>query len=184
MPVSQTEAAAALQDIARTERRSFSAYGYKSAAPHLILWGLVWVAGYGGNYLFPHQPNWVWLVALAVGAVASTLIGMRSKPAGSQKFSWRILFTWLASLAAIGSILAIFYPFNGLQMGSLFPLSIGWAYVILGIWMGRRFSVAGLAIVALTLFGFFRLPPEFFLLWMAFLGGATLIGTGLWLRSA
>lgn len=183
MPMTQQEAAAALHDIARTERRSFSAYGYKSAAPHLILWGLVWFAGYGGTYLFPPYTNWIWAGLVIAGALTSTIVGMRAKPQGEAKFSWRIFFTWLSALAAISSILSIFYPFNGLQVGSLFPLFIGWAYVVLGIWMGGRFSVTGLAIVALTLFGFFYLTPETFLLWMAFLGGAILIGTSLWLRS-
>lgn len=183
MPLSRSEAADALRDIARTERRSFSAYGYKSGAPHLILWGIVWVLGYGGIYFFPKQGGWIWLALSLIGALASTLTGMYSKPRGEVKFSWRIFFTWLSALAAIASVLSIFYPFNGMQVGSLFPLVIGWSYVVIGIWMGWRFALAGLAIVALTLFGFFHLPPEDFLLWMAFLGGATLIGTGLWLRS-
>jgi len=183
MPVSPQEAVAALQDIAKTERRSFSAYGYKAAAPHLMLWGVIWFLGYGGTYLLPPDSNWIWFGLLVIGAASSALIGMRMKPRGAAKFSWRIFFTWLSALAAISSVLSIFYPFNGLQVGSLFPLFIGWAYVILGIWMGGRFAVAGLAIVALTLFGFFYLPPATFLLWMALLGGAILAGTGLWLRS-
>jgi hypothetical protein len=184
MSLSHQEAASALQDIAKTERRSFSAYGYKAAAPHLILWGVVWFGGYIGTYLFPAQSDWVWPAFSLIGAAISTLTGMYSKPRGSVKFSWRIFFTWLAALGAIASVLAIFSPFNGMQIGSLFPLVIGWSYAIMGIWMGWRFIVAGLAIVALTLFSFFRLPPEQFLLCMAFLGGVILIGTGLWLRRA
>lgn len=183
MPLSKSEAADALRDIAQTERRSSSAYGYKSAAPHLILWGAVWVLGYGGTYLFPQWGGWLWPVVALGGALASTLIGMYSKPSGAARFSWRIFFTWVSALAAISSMVSIFAPVDGMQIGSLFPLVIGWSYVIIGIWMGWRFALAGLAIVALTLFGFFHLPPQEFLLWMAFLGGAILIGTGLWLRS-
>lgn len=184
MPLTREQAVNTLRDIERAERRSFSAYGYKSAAPHLILWGVIWFAGYGGTYLFPPYANLIWFGLAAIGAVASMIAGMRSKPRGAVKFSWRIFFTWLAALATIGSVLAIFYPFKGLQVGSLFPLFIGWAYVILGIWMGGRFAIAGLAIVALTLCGFFYLPQQMFLLWMTFLGSAILVGTGLWLRSA
>lgn len=184
MALSRTEAADALREIDHAERRSFSAYGYKSAAPHLILWGLVWLVGYGGTYLFPPYSNWVWLSVVAVGVIISTLMGMAAKPKGSQKFSWRIFFTWFAALSFIISVLAIFYPFTGKQIGSLFPLVIGWAYVILGVWMGGRFAIAGLLIVALTLFSYFQLPPAPFVLAMAFLGSAILIGTGLWLRRA
>jgi hypothetical protein len=184
MPVSPAEAADALRDISQTERRSFSAYGYKSAAPQLILWGALWFLGYSGTYLFPPVTNWIWLGVVVVGSTTSTILGIRSKPRGQAKFSWRIFFTWLAALALISSVLSIFSPFNGKQIGTLFPLFIGWAYVILGIWMGWRFALAGLVIVALALFGYFQLAPDFFLLWMAFLGGGVLISTGLWLRRA
>jgi hypothetical protein len=183
MPLTRDEATSTLRDIAKAERRSFSAFGYKSGAPHLILWGLVWVLGYGGTYLYPAEANPIWLTLAGAGAVASTVIGMRSKPKTKQKFSWRIFFTWLAAMGALSSIASIFAPVNGMQVGSLFPLAIGWAYVIMGIWLGGRFAIAGLVVVALTLFGFFHLDPQQFLLWMAFLGGATLIGTGLWLRT-
>jgi hypothetical protein len=184
MPLSREQAQDALRDITRTERRSFSAYGYKSAAPQLILWGVMWLIGYGGTYLVPPATNWIWLGVVVVGSTGSTLLGMRTKPRNTAKFSWRIFFTWLSALAAIASVLAIFAPFNGMQIGSLFPLFIGWTYVVLGIWMGWRFSILGLAVVALTLFGYFHFSPESFVLWMAFLGSAILIGTGLWLRSA
>lgn len=184
MALSKSEAAEALRDIAQTERRSVSAYGYKASAPHLILWGIVWFLGYGGTYLFPVHGNVVWPGLALAGSVISTLLGIYSKPRRTVKFSWRIMFTWLAALGAIGSIFAIFAPVNGMQVGSLFPLVIGWSYVVLGIWMGWRFSLAGAAIVALTLFGFFRLSPENFLLCMAFLGATILIGTGVWLRRA
>lgn len=184
MPLSSSEAADVLRDISQTERRSFSAYGYKSAAPQLILWGALWFAGYSGTFLFPPLTNWIWLGVVVIGSTASTILGIRSKPAGQAKFSWRIFFTWLAALAFISSVLAVFSPFNGMQIGTLFPLFIGWTYVVLGIWMGGRFSVAGLVIVGLALFGYFRLAPNPFLLWMAFLGGGVLIGTGLWLRRA
>jgi hypothetical protein len=88
---------------------------------------------------------------------------------------------WL-SLAVIGFALTIFYPFSGMQIGSLFPLVIGWSYVVLGIWAGARLTFTGLFIVVLTLVGFFYLPA-YFMLWMAFIGGGGLIAGGLWLRS-
>lgn len=183
MSLTQQEAAAALEDIAKTERRSSSAYEYKAAAPHLILWGLVWFSGYIGTYLMPSRALWIWLIVDVAGVVASTAIGMRAKPRGEVKFSWRFFLTWCVALTAISSVLSIFYPFTSMQIGTLFPLVIGWAYVIIGIWRGKRFAMAGLAIVALALFSFFQLTPAAFLLSMAFLGGAVLIGTGLWLRS-
>jgi hypothetical protein len=181
MSLSRQQAQEALRDIAQTERRSFSAYGYKSAAPFLILWGVLWLVGYGGTDLFPTMASWIWLAVAAVGSFASAIIGIRTK-SGTGRFSWRIFFTWLAALAALSSVLTILRPADGAQIGAIIPLIVGWAYVILGIWMGVRLSIAGLAIVILTLVGFFYLPAHF-ALWMAIIGGATLSGTGLWLRS-
>ena len=51
--ISPKEAAESLKDARRTERRSGIAFGYSLAAPHLIVWGLVWFAGYGGSDLWP-----------------------------------------------------------------------------------------------------------------------------------
>jgi hypothetical protein len=111
------------------------------------------------------------------------VLGKRAKPAGAQTFSWKFFFSWLSAIGAITSVLTIFFPFSGMQIGSLFPLVIGWAYVVLGIWMGARLAIMGLLIVAFTLVGFFYLPA-YFMLWMALVGGGGLIAGGLWLRSA
>ena len=184
MSLSSGEAKQALDDIARVGRRSFNAHGYAAAAPQLILWGALWFLGYGATYFFHADAGWVWLGVAVVGSIGSFWIGSATKPVAAPKFSWRIFFTWLAALGAIASVLAIFAPFTGTQIGTLFPLIAGWAYVFLGVWLGPRFVIAGLLIVGLTLFGFFRLSPEHFILWMAFVGSITLVGTGVWLRRA
>jgi hypothetical protein len=183
MTMTPAEAADALRDINQTEEHSSTLHGYEKASPFLILWGFIWALGYSGTYLFPHYTNMIWLVLGAIGAVASVILGRRSKPASAQRFSWKFFFTWLSALGAIASVLTIFYPFSGMQIGSLWPLVIGWAYVVLGIWMGARLAITGLFIVVLTLVGFFYLPT-YFMLWMALVGGGGLIAGGLWLRSA
>lgn len=184
MPITRDEAVSALKDIARTERHSLSLRSYREAAPHLILWGCIWVIGYGGSYApLPHAAL-LWPALTLAGIAGSTMIGRRSHASGRRTFDWRIFCTWLACAGAIASIIAIFAPVNGMQIGTLFPLIVGWAYVILGVWVGTRMVLAGVAIVALTLLGFFTLAPALFMLWMAILGGAVLIGSGLWLRSA
>ena len=184
MSLSSGEAKQALDDIARIERRSFNAHSYAAAAPQFVLWGVLWFLGYGATYLFHAYAGWVWLGVTIIGSIGSVWIGISTKPMAAPKFSWRIFFTWLAALGAIASVLAIFAPFNGSQIGSLFPLIAGWAYVFLGVWLGPRLVFAGVLIVALTLFGFFRLSPDHFTLWMAFVGSISLIGTGMWLRRA
>lgn len=183
MPMTPAEAADVLRDIDQTEQHSSTLHGYEKASPFLILWGFMWALGYSGSYFFPPYTNLIWLVIAVTGTAISVILGKRARPAGEQKFSWKFFFSWLSAVGAITSVLTIFYPFSGMQIGSLFPLMIGWAYVVLGIWMGARLAITGLFIVALTLVGFFYLPA-YFMLWMALVGGGGLLAGGLWLRSA
>jgi hypothetical protein len=183
MPLSPNEAADALRDISTTERRSFSAYGYKSGAPFLILWGLLWMVGYGGTDLWPAGSSDLWLAVVVVGSVISTIMGMRMKPKAGRHIDWRIFGTWVSALGFIISMLAIVGKVNDAQVGALIPMLFAWIYIVMGVWMGWRFALAGIALGALTLGGFFYIPQHF-LLWMAFVGGGTLVATGLWLRRA
>ena len=68
-------------------------------------------------------------------------------------------------------------------MGAFVPMLMAAIYMVMGLWLGWRYSAIGGALAVLTLGGFFLLPVHF-LLWMAFVGGGALILTGLWLRSA
>jgi len=181
MPLSREQAEGALRDITQTERRSASAYGYKSAAPYLILWGILWMIGYGATDLTPHISGLVWAGVCLVGTVASALLGMRGGGV-KRPFSWRIFFSWIAAIFFICAIFTVIKPSDGAQVGAVIPLLVACSYVIMGIWIGTRLAIAGIIIAALTLFGFFYLAAHF-ALWMAVVGGVTLIGTGLWLRS-
>ncbi|HXL98670.1 MAG TPA: hypothetical protein VN932_01985 [Rhizomicrobium sp.] len=183
MSLSPDEAADALRDISNTEKRSFSAYGYKSAAPFLILWGLLWMVGYGGSDLWPAKSGELWLGVVVMGSVISIILGMRAKPKAGRRTDWRIFATWASALGFIVSMLAIVGRIDGAQIGALIPLLFAWIYIVMGVWMGWRFALAGVALGALTLGGFF-LIHQHFLLWMAFVGGGTLVATGLWLRRA
>ncbi|MBI1328930.1 MAG: hypothetical protein GC166_03390 [Alphaproteobacteria bacterium] len=184
MALSPDQAQEALRDIAATERRSFEAYGYKAAAPFLILWGLIWIAGYAVSDFAPLLSGKVWLALAVIGSLGSFIIGGRQKGGGKTvRFDWRIAFTWLTGIVFFTALFAIMAPVDGRQMGAIFPLFIGTSYVVLGIWIGMRFVLAGLLIAALTLIGFYYVDQHF-ALWMAVLGGGTLTATGLWLRSA
>lgn len=182
MSLSREEAQGALREVELASRRSSSAYGYKSAAPYLLLWGALWIVGYGATDLTPHMSGPVWGASTVFGVVASALLGMRGGGV-RRPFSWRIFFSWLAAVFFICAIFTVLKPSDGAQIGAVIPLLVACGYVILGIWIGVRLAIAGIIIAALTLFGFFFIPVHF-ALWMAVVGGAALIGTGLWLRSA
>jgi hypothetical protein len=182
MPLSSNEAAETLRDISKTERRSANAYGYGSASPHLILWGLIWAVGYGAIYL---RPQWgaVWLPLIVVGSLGSFWIGWRSKPVTASNADWRFGATFVAVVLFISALFAVLPPHTDKQAGAFFPILVALFYALIGIWTnGYRMIVLGLAVGALTLFGFFELPAQFSL-WMAGVGGGGLVLGGIWLRS-
>lgn len=182
--LSRDEAAATLKDIEQTQGRSFTAYGYKSAAPFLILWGLIWFFGYGATDLRPQDANWVWGSLLLFGFVASAVLGKRnSTGSGSARAGMRFMAMWLVMLVYMSAVIAVMSPVSGDQIGAFIPLLIAFIYGAMGIWAGMRFAIAGAAIAIFTLGGFFLLHAHF-ALWMAFVGGGTLIATGFWLRKA
>ena len=86
MTLSRDEAAQSLKDIERTQGRSFQAYGYKSAAPFLILWGALWMVGYGTAEIAPRMANLAWIGVGVIGTVASMVLGIRTAPPGKSKF--------------------------------------------------------------------------------------------------
>ncbi len=180
MPLSPSEAEDTLRDISKTEQRSSNLYGYRTASPHLFLWGAIWAVAYSVNYF---RPAWValWLVLVPAGIIGSAWLGRRAKASGAD---WRYGATAVAVFLFISALFAILPPRSDAQVSAFFPILVALFYMLIGIWTrGARMIIAGLAIGALTLFGFFWLPA-YFLLWMAVVGGGGLILGGFWLRSA
>lgn len=180
MTIPPEQAAESLHDIERAERHSAALYGYRKASPHLFLWGAIWVAGYAVSFLRPE--GWfVWLALVPVGIVASFWIshGTKSSRGG---FGWRYAATAVAIFLFITAVFAILPIKSGEQPGAFIALLVALFYVMLGLWRaGTRMALLGLAVGALTVGGYFGLS-QYFLLWMAGVGGGALILGGVWLR--
>lgn len=178
--ISPNEAADTLRDIETAERHSSTAYGYRTTAPHLILWGVIWFIGYGATWLRPDFA-YLWPALSGIGAICSFAIGYGMAPKASQR-DHRYVLIFLAVFALIGAQLAILNPINDMQVGAYFPLLVAFYYALLGIWMrGTRLLLLGIATGVLTLAAFFWLP-QYFMPWMAIIGGGALILGGFWLR--
>ena len=193
MSLSPDQAAENLQEIERTGRRSAEAYEYAASSPQFILWGLIWMAGYAGSYLLPHYGfvgaiNWLWLGLIVIGIAGSHILGRRRyrhlsprARAKGKAIGLRWGMTMLVFYAFLFAVFAVMRPRNPVGAAAFIPLLIAAIYCVWGIWQGLRFLYAGIAVGALTLIGWFLLP-QYFLLWMAVVGGGSLILTGLWLR--
>lgn len=186
MTISKTDAEAALQDIARTTGRSHTHRGYRIAGPILILWGVIWLAGYGAmGVLPPAQWGWLWLVLDGIGIPATiVLAALGRRGSGARGLdAWRP-FLWGAAIATlVGATYAVMRP-TDLNAFLAYPgIVTGFAYVVFGLMHMPRKTAIGAAMFVATLVGFFFFPG-ILTWWMAAVGGIGLILGGLWMRSA
>ncbi|MDE2135203.1 MAG: hypothetical protein KGM97_02390 [Alphaproteobacteria bacterium] len=185
MPLSPKEAAETLTSVEQAARRSAQAFGYRNASPYLILWGLIWVAGYAGTDLRPEYANLIWAVLVVLGGTVSFFLGRhceRTVGTACYKGGWRMLGLFALVFAFMAATYSIMWPVHGLQFGAFPALLVGAIYCGMGLWLGLRFVVTGALVMGLTLVGFFFLR-EHFMLWMAFVGGGGLILAGVWFRT-
>lgn len=180
-PVPPEEAADALHAIEHAAAHSASAHRNRIAAPHLLLWGVIWLVGYTAAY-FGVAPELDWLPLVAAGVIASFWLGRRYDEGKARGMGRRYSATIAAVALFIAAIFAILRPQTNNQFAAFFPVMVALWYALLGIWgKGARMLVLGAAVGVLTMTGYFALP-QYFLLWMAVVGGGALILGGFWLR--
>jgi hypothetical protein len=183
MSLSSKEAEASLADAENAARRSARIYGYSRAAPHLIMWGAIWVVGYAGTDLSHAHANLIWGALVLTGCVGSFLFSRQYANREKRTGAWRAFALAGLALLFIFSTYAIMWPVQGAQSGTFPALLTGVVYTGAGLWLGVRWVVTGLAVIALTLGGYFLLQ-EHYLLWMAFVGGGGMMLAGFWFRTA
>jgi hypothetical protein len=186
MSLSSEEAQASLNQVADAERRSSQLYFYHCSSPHLIMWGIIWIIGYGGTGLFPHYANLLWLGLIVIGCIGGMVIGQRHKDGHllSAPKTWRFGALWAIILFFVLSTYAILHPTDGRQFCAFPALITGCVYMAIGLWRGLRYVISGAVVTALTLFGFFYIDQFFATaLWFAVVGGSAMILTGLWFRT-
>jgi hypothetical protein len=179
--ISAREAHDALQEAATTERRSAQSYGYSRSAPFCILWGLIWIAGYGGTAVLPgRESNWLWLTLSVIGTAISIWIG-NNRAEGKGNEGWRAGLVIVFVMAFTAALMFIMRPTDPLQVGAYWPLLLSAIYASMGLWMGARYILLGAFLAAATLAAYFFFK-EFFFVWMAVVGGGSILLTGLWMR--
>ncbi len=183
MSVTRADAAAALHDIESAATRSDTFRGYQSTAPHLIIWGIAWATAYGVTDLAPAWGNLIWLLVTPLAVIADIVAAQRDR-ADKAHAAGRAMATLSAIFVVfIAGTIAIMAPTDPRQIGAFIPLVVAAGYAIMGVLGLTRMLVLGAALAALTLTGYFALPAHF-LLWMAAIGGGSLILGGIWLRQA
>lgn len=186
MPYSASDAAAALKSVEITQRRTSIFQGYEGAAPYFFLWGFMWIIGYTGSEFYRQYAGLLWLFLNVAGISAGLIIHQRqtanrSASAGFYKSSQYLGFVASAAVF-VAATYFILKPTCGPQLDAFPALLVAFIYTAAGFWHGMRFTVVGALVTALTVLGFAFLPQHF-ALWMAIVGGTTLLTTGVWLRN-
>jgi hypothetical protein len=188
MTISSGQAAEALGEIERTERRAHVAKGYSMASPHLILWGLVWIAGYGACALLaPERWGLAWLPLALAGALGSAWLGARSRTrrsGGNAVSSGQGVLIGLAVMVFMAATYYLFAPRSPLPYLVFPSLVAGLVYGLAGaVTRMPRFVWIGAGIFVLTMAGY-AAAPAWSALWVAAAGGGGLLLGGFWLRKA
>lgn len=184
MSLSSKEAQASLAEAENARLRSARLYGYSKSSPHLIMWGIIWVIGYSATALFDGYLhwNWIWGVLLIVGAGGGMILNRRcNRPGRTGPDAWRPPAMMTLAVFFVFLTYLIMWPVHGRVLATYPVLITGCAYMGIGMWMGLRYVLTGVAVVALGLIGFYFVGP--ILYWMAFVGGGALILAGIWFRT-
>ena len=180
MTLSPDDAAKALSEIEATETRSRAAYAYLIGGSYLVLWGAIWVVCFSLIDVVPHQARNIWIGGSAVGILGSVILGQRRRDLAHK--GWRAFMPATGYVAFSFAALELVTPPPSVEAVSAFvALVVSLAYIQIGAQFGDRLTLIGVALAALTLAGFFWIPVHFHL-FMALIGGGSLILAGLWLR--
>ena len=189
MNVSREDAQASLSAIrdtsVQTKRAATSAY----ANPMLILWGLLWMISYTATYFYIEYANLIFIGMSVVGSAGTAIIFYRLfhseapfRDDPSERLGWRIAALWILLYLYVTIWLFLLTPFNGRQCNAFICTAVMFAFVVLGLWFGSPLMILlGLFMTGVTLAGFYLLT-SYYSLWMAIMGGGSLLGTGLYIR--
>ena len=191
MNISKEEARESLSAVQNTVERTKKAIAGGGGDSLFIVWGVIWFLGYMCMQMLPPVAVWIWLGLVVSGIVISVVVVKVRTPVRSP-VDKRIFWFWWVLFAYAGLWLGLLLPFvkvSGREESAAFWKHWGaiaatvpmFAYVVTGLWLEHFIIWIGLAVTGIAILGLFLLQPYFWV-WMAFAGGGTLIGTGIFIR--
>ncbi len=185
--VTPEEAREALEAVRTTARQVQRTLANGGAAYYLFVWGTVWLLGFGSTYfLGATSPlsGIIWLVLDVLGVAASFLIGWRMSQRVRSRVGVRVGLFWLAWLVYAALIVQFAQPTTGNQLSLLLSLFAMMGYVTSGLLFDSRFLVVVGLIVTVFIIAGYLFAPAIFNLWMAMLGGGSLLAAGAYIQRA
>jgi hypothetical protein len=196
LPPSRDEARAALAEVGRILDQTRQAIAHGPTAPILILWGVIWLVADATTQFYPTAMQWLWLVLDIVGIGGSWWLATRHRlkvrRPGLRRVgvAWVILFIYAELWICL--LLPVHWPQSAAQWQAFEPTYRRltayahtipmFAYVVMGLWLGRFFIILGALVTALIVVGLCFIP-NYFYLWLAVTGGGSLIISGVFIRT-
>lgn len=178
-----------LADIDQIARRMRNTTAASALGPNLVIWGLVWVAGFLGTRFLPERAGTIWFTVLPLGILASSWVGFRQHRRGlilseiERKMGWQLGGFWLTIFAFATALLFTIQPRDGRDVCVIFVLFSMMAYVLMSIWLKSGvLAVVGFTVGIATVVGRLWLNEQQFLVWMAIFGGGGLLLPGLYIQ--
>jgi hypothetical protein len=184
MSITKDDASQALSDIDAAAGRATEFKTYARIAPFLMIWGAVWMVC---DLMTQFAPQWTaaWAIGVGAGTLASIGLGVfmpkQNATAAQRATSWRHTVSWLLVIAFVVALFQVIPLTSNREVHSVFGLVFGFVYVGLGLWTGWRMAALGVALISLTLIGFYAVGHWYWLYMGLISGGALFVG-GLWLR--
>lgn len=205
MNIGPEEAKEMLQGVDEVTSRTKKMVAYGGGDIIFIIWGIVWFLGGLGTHFMPTltaghpQQNALigiltgslWTVLVVSGMLLSYRVGKTAAPTRSP-WGKSIGSMWFLLYLFVNIWIGLLMPFiriEGQEQSHLFWTHMGaiaatvplFAYVVFGLFFDRYMVWVGLGMTALMMLGVYAFEPHFYL-WMAFVGGGGLAGTGLMVR--
>jgi hypothetical protein len=183
-PTEAEEALAAIQAMMQKTRRAISSSG---AYNFLILWGAIWMLGFlNSQFLTSKTSGYVWIGLDILGGILSAIIGIRLnrgvRTSASTISGKRIAVFWLLLFFYCVIAVGVAWPVNGKELAMLIILFVTIGWIAMGLLLSFGSIWSALALLVLSLIGYFLLPSIFYIL-MAILGGGGMIASGIYVRN-
>lgn len=184
MDISPIEARDALREVAQTSSRSLQSRGYRASAPHLLLWGVIWMIGYAAPVVFSGLgEGWCWMVLDIVGIAGSSVIAAHT-PVPTDQSRGKLARLWgglVIVMVFVVATLAVMHPTQAAQYRVFPALVLGLVYGLFGVIVLPKFLWVACGVSLLSLMAYFFLQP-YLSVCVAVIGGGGLVIGGMWMR--
>jgi hypothetical protein len=186
MNVSPSEAEKTLASIREAEDQMRKALNASGGGYQMLIWGVIMLIGYTLNQFAPRLPVAVvagtWIVLSVFGNLFSVAMSVRMARKFHSPLGARLgaMFPIFILFGIIGAFFV--NPAGPREINLLIYLLVMLWLAMMGLWVKPSLLWISLIFTGLMLFGYLVLPDYFFL-WLAFVGGGAMIGSGLFLIS-